>query len=270
MSLVHTIDGTDVSSFNLRISDAPGSRAGLNRDHSLAYVPGRDGALYLGADAQGQARERRLILSGDLDIPYGTSSAHTALLAVLDELKWRIARRDVQIVFGDETARYFTARIERPDANHVHPLHSQRVLLIQLGFLCADPYAYAVTETTVTFTSSAAQCPLWTGLVYPLVNIVGPVGPDFDIIYRDSGGTERGRTQIVGSVPSGQTLAIDSYNQLITLDGADAADMLVDSTTSDFIVLDPTHGATVVGAFPTLETTKTPNSAQAIYRRAAE
>jgi phage-related protein len=269
MSLVHTIDGTDVSSFGLRIADAPGTRAGLIRDHALAYMPGRDGALYMGADAQGQARERRIVLASDLNVAH-SSTAHATLLTQLDELKWRIARRDVQIVFGDQDTRYYTGRIERPDANHLAPVHTQRIVLLPLTFLCGDPLAYAVTQTTVTFTSAAAQCPLWTGLVYPLINVVGPVGPDFDIIYRDSGGTEQGRTQITGSVPSGQTLAIDCANQIITLDGADANDMLVDSTSSDFITLDPKHGTTVAGAFPTLEITKTPNSAQAIYRRAAE
>ena len=268
MSLVHTIDGTDVSGFNMRIADALGTRAGLNRDHALAYMAGRDGAIYTGADAEGQSRERRIIVAGDLDIDYGTAAAHTALLTAIDELKWRIARRDVQIVFGDQDTRYYLARIERPDAEHVFPTHSQRILIVRLGFVCADPRSFAVTQSTVTFTSSSAQCPLWTGVVRPLINVVGPVGPDFDIIYRDSGGTEQGRLSIVGSVPSGQTLAIDCDNQIITLDGADANEMLLGS--SDYVKLDPNHGTTVSGPFPTLEISKTPNSAQAIYRRTGE
>lgn len=257
------IDGTDLKTLGLRVNDLPEIRDGLVTDYATGRVPGRIGVVHLSESNEGQARERRITIVGHIIATAG-SSAHATVLTNLDSLKFRVERRDVQIRSTTPTDRYWTGRSESCITPTEPPMHIQRGVGVRWTFLCEDPLAYATSETTVDFNAAATQCALGTGPSYPTITIVGPVTNPI-IIYNDSGGTEVERTTLTVTVPAGQALIIDNWNQVITLDGADANDSL---TGGDFLVLDPRDGS-AGGPYPQLQISPaaTATSAQAVYRK---
>jgi phage-related protein len=142
---------------------------------------------------------------------------------------------------------------------------TQRMQGAAWTFLCADPYAYETTTTSIDINAGAAACAMGTGLVRPVITIVDPPD-DLVVIYRNGAGTEISRLSLTHAAATG-TLVIDCDLQSITLDGADANDWLDVDTGGDFPVLD--WRDVIASVNPTLELSPaaTAASALAVYRR---
>lgn len=258
MSII--VDGVDLEGLGvLLVEDAQGQHDGFDVDQPIAHVPGKYGGVFLGVI--GQSRERRVTVVGGL-----RSDTHAEVLTALDDLRWRIEERNVQVAFTDRTSRYFNGRLESVKHPGVPPAHTQRMSHFSWTFLCADPRYFESTPTVVTFTSSAASTPLGNAKVWPVISIVGAV-TDPIVIYRNSLGVEMWRMAFVGSVGGGQELLIDFASQSITLDGADAYNLL-DGLVSRLGPLDFRDATSLTGAQPTLEISPTPTSATATYNKA--
>lgn len=262
------IDGVDLSAYGFAIADAPDQRAGLHMDFPLATIPGVDGRL--GLSLEGQSRERRISISGWARVSPGTT-AHTTLLANLDNLKFRtLGRRAVEIVFQDVTTRYFTGRLESNSYPTIQPYQIARGIFVQWVFLCEDPLAYDTTDQSIDFTSGATQCPIGTARSKPIISAVGPA-TNLVVIYSNSGGTEIQRITTTGSIPAGETLEIDNATQRIALEGdLDDGAAFLQGDWGHFVTLDPKDAAALSGAYPTLQATGGPASIVAEYARAWE
>jgi hypothetical protein len=244
------IDGYDLSQLGLVDADIPEIRDGVDREWPLGTVPGH-GPVHL--SRYGRVRERRITITGTV-----SATTHAIVLANLDELKRRIAGRDVEIVISDELTRYLTGRAEAPRLPTMGPYLVQRATFLRWGFLCSDPYAYEATETTINFTAGAQDLPMGSAPVRPRLRLLNSVDPI--VIYRDSAGNEQGRIEFTGTLTG--ELIVDRAG--ISLDGANSADAL---TGGDFLLFEPQHGTDANPA--TIELSSgSAGTAQVIYRRA--
>jgi hypothetical protein len=246
------IDGVDLSTLGLITADVPELRDGVERDYPLGKVPGR-GAVHL--SRRGQPRERRITVVGAI-----AAADHATVLTAMDSLKRRVGAREVQIVVADALTRYFTGRPESIRLPTIAPTLSQRMVHVRWTWVCTDPLAYDTTPQSVAF-GAATQMPLGSAPSRPVLTLSVPAG-DVAVIYRDSGGTERGRIELVDV--SGAELVIDCDDQVITFDDESGAELL---SGGDFLELDPLDGAEG-GPYPTLEVVGTVTAAVAVYRRA--
>lgn len=261
MSLVvryYDVDGSlvtvDLADYGVVIQDTPEGRDGIDVDWATAHVPGY-GPVELGVE--GEMQVRRITVDGGLK-----ADDHATIVSNIRELKWILEDRELQLILPDDPTHYFVARLESPRLPPIAPTHSQRMSLLHWTFLCTDPHAFSTSETTIDFNAFATAVPIGSGDVRPVITVVGLDA--FDVIHRSSAGVEVGRIRIEGA-GTGEVV-IDCENQVITLDGEEAPDLLVDST--DFIVLTKHHAGGSGGPHQTLEISPaaTASAAQAVYR----
>jgi hypothetical protein len=248
------IDGFDTSALGLILEDAAGRRDQPDQQRTLAAVPGRPGAIDLGTAPVIEPRTLTLT---------GTQRASTAaeLLGFLDQLKRRCARPSVQLIFPDQPSRAFTGTIDRITTRAIAPAFTQRGHGIQIQVTCDDPRAYDLVDTVVALSTVAKAVPLGTAAVRPITRITTPNQPV--LIYKDSGGAERGRIEL--STTGLTWVEIDHDRGTIT--GSNGSDRVGDLTDGDFLALDPADGSADGTAWPTLTLTGAA-SGTATYRKA--
>jgi hypothetical protein len=253
-------DSYDLANLGFTLRDATGL-GGLSRELPIAHIPGRLDSVSLG---ETETKPRSIGVVGWLSVA-SLSAANLALLSArCDELRWRLERESVQLIFDERHSdRYYTATLLNPEEIHIPPAFHQRIRELRLQFLCADPVAYATTLTTVAFGATAVQMPLGTAKSYPVITLTNP--PDsLDIIVKNAAGTEVARLGLV-DLTGATTVTIDNRWQIITVDGAAAPAKLVGTT--DFFALSPLWATSLSGPWGTLETSVAA-TASATYRKA--
>lgn len=240
--MIVKIAGIDLSTLGVLEAEIPALDDGLDYDHQLLHVPGRDGRVRAGVDSP--SREKRIEIVGAV-----SWQTHASVLAALDELKWRIEDREVPITVVDRLTRELTGTSESMRYPPIRPQVAQRMLHFRWTFLAPEPLWYETTETVVNFLAGAAQAPLGSARARPVITIVGPV-TNPRVTYRDSAGVIRGEMLLNVVLAAGATLVVDTDARTITTDGKDAHGILDDST--EFLVLDHRHYAAVGGPYPTL------------------
>jgi predicted phage tail component-like protein len=250
-------DGYDLANIGFKLRE-PTGLGGLAYDLPIAHVPGRDDSVTIG---EPEPKARTLTVVGSISV--ATMADLATLYSRVDELRWRLERESVQLIFPDHTDRYYTATLLNPDEIRIPPAFNQRMRELRLQFLCPDPRAYATTETTVAFGATAVQMPLGNAKAYPVITLTSP--PDtLDIIAKNAAGTEVARLGLV-DLAGATTVTIDNRWQIITVDGAAAPAKLVGTT--DFFALSPLWATSLSGPWGTLETSVAA-TASATYRKA--
>lgn len=255
-----TVDGVNLASLGLLTANVPELRDGVDTDFPTGRVPGRAGVVHL--SSRGQPRERRFTIEGTI-----RANSHALVLDALDDLKWRCARQEVEVVFGDATTRYFTGILESAKNPVITPLQSQTRIGFRWTFLCADPYAYSTTETTLNFLSGTTTVTgLGTAPSFPVITIDGDI-TTLTLLYQTSAGIERGRMELEAEDGYGWDgeLVIDCANQIITVDDEDASDLLAGG---DFFSFDPIDGTSSVGPRIGWTRSGTATVMSAVYRAA--
>lgn len=236
-----TIDDIDLSTLGLLTANIPELRDGVDTDFPTGRVPGRAGVVHL--SRKGQPRERRITVEGTI-----ISTTHALVLEALDDLKYRCSRRESEIIFGDQDARYFTGILESAKNPVVTPMQAQTKIGFRYTFLCADPYAYSTSTVTLNIGTSGQQkeiTGLGTAPSLPTFTVDGDLDT-LNLIYLSSTGVEQGRMEFEADDGYGWNgeLVVDCANQIITLDDADASDLLAGG---DFLAFDPIDGTSTIG-----------------------
>ena len=257
-------DGVDLSTIGFVLE--PGSRdllSGGHVDHRMAPIPGRAGATHL--SLQGQTRAKVFTLNAHV---VGTSAAN--LRARIDEVKFRLEHRDVQLIFPDDATRYITARMQRAQWSSPGPewnvvAGADHIRRARLQFVAEDPWFFDVTAQTIGF-STATAMPLGDAISLPVITLIGAV-TDPVITYKDGGGATI-RTMGFTIVMGADTLVIDCDALTLKLNAGAATDAAL-LTSGDFIELDPRDYTDWLSGDPTLEISPVPaTSATAVYKKA--
>jgi hypothetical protein len=248
-------DTYNLANLGFTLRDATGL-GGLSRELPIAHVPGRLDSVALGDT---ETKPRAIGVLGWLSVPTLSAANLSLLSANCDELRWRLERESVQLIFDERHAdRFYTATLLNPEEIHIPPAFHQRIRELRLQFLCADPVAYATSTTTVPFGATAAETPLGTAPCYPIITLTNP--PDtLNIIARDWEGTERARLGLK-DLTGAASVVIDMRWSGITVGGVAAPAKLIGTT--DFFALDPTW-ASGLGASAVLATLETDVAATA-------
>jgi hypothetical protein len=256
MSNSFTADGFDFEDLGLVIERAPDQKSGVRVGYKTAPLPGRHGDVHLTRDGQGRARAVTLTC-------VVTGSDLADLRSKLDEIKWRLEDRTVQLTLPDQTDRYWSARLENPQAIGFRPDVVANRHRFRIRFLMVDPFAYATSETTVSLSSVATSLPIGNAPSYPTLSVGSP-STGFTFEYRNSAAALQ--TTLTLSASTGTTVVVNNLDLIITSDGANFSTAL--STGSDFICLDPRDRATFsTGSQPT-GTLLGGSSGKVVYRMA--
>ncbi len=246
------VDGFDLRTLGFE-SDAPAGWRDVppSRLQAIA-IPGRAGVSAIADRPQVEARA--LSLSG-----IQSASNAATLLTQFDQLKRRLSRREVQVVFPDRSDRFFRARLESISASAIRPAFTQRAHHLRILLVCEDPRAHQTTESALAFGAATAM-PLGDAPVRPVLAIASPSNPV--IIYRDAAGLERGRMELTISSASAVTIDCDRL-RIVDNAGDPRPEAL---TGGDFLELDPADANAAGTSWPTLEVTG--GAGTATYRRA--
>lgn len=259
------VDGFDTEALGLHIDNrSRGLFDGFDTGHRMGTIPGRDGQVHLSRRGQPEARRVRLPLSI-------TADTIGQLEDRLDELKWRIEGRDIQLVFPDHPDRFLEARVERDDIQGVGADMVVPWRRISLDLICVKPFFQQSTQETIDFTSTTEDLPIGSAISLPVITLTGgwtsPV-----ITYRDGSAVAQTVMDFTGlSMGGGDTLIVDCDQLTILLSGAPAEDQLV-GPLSSFVQIDPQDASGWTGGAPTgLPTIEiaggSGTSAVAVYRR---
>lgn len=171
--------------------------------HSSIKIPQRAGVLFHDKTHD----EREISLTYELN---GKSAARNAALAA-QLADWAESAVAGQLVFDEMPDRFYLAIL----TDATPPNYADAFPSITLKFLCADPYAYALIESTANMGGTINY--LGTARAYPIITYQpeeAQPGGYWQI------GSKRVTLSSDYTIASGHTISIDSANRLITDNGA--------------------------------------------------
>lgn len=251
------IDGWDAGQAGVVVTDGlRGKLDGPEARYPSVAVPGRISTVRLTSEPVYQTTTLRVPILVEAD-------TRAVMLSRLDELKWRLAGRDLRVTFVDDETREFRALQAALEAQSTPPDLSQRAVEMRLLLEMKDPRVYDTTDTAVALSTSPAATPLGTAPVGPVVRIDGGV-TDPTVTYRDNGGTVVETMGLTVALAGGQWVEVDMEAQTIEReDGTPHPEYLTSGT---FFRLDPRDGDYPGSSWPTLELSG--STGTATYRRA--
>lgn len=256
------IDGVDLATHGVKLDRNVGGWAdGQQAEAPQANIPGSiAGAIAL--TNVPTIFPRMLRLSGWI-----AGDTRAELQTNLDGMRHLLDVRSLHFVqFGDTPDRFYTGRVRRFEVLPLGAWLADTRRRFVLDIECLDPRATDSAEQVIELTAVAAEAPVGTAAVGPVIRIEGPATAA-DIVYRDSVGTAITTMQLAGlDLAAGEWIDIDCERMTIVDDaGEDRSDVLA---AGDFIVIDPRDaGALEAGSYPTLEVTGAPGAASATYQR---
>lgn len=133
----------------------------------------------VGVRAQGRAGMRKTVALFDEDVRIlsiegdiqGSSAADAR--TKLDTFSAVVGEGPVQLIFGDQPARFITGEMTGFEAVSYGPEQTATRFNIRVTMLCVDPYFYDTSDTVVTTTTSFAALALGDGVVRPQFKITG-------------------------------------------------------------------------------------------------
>lgn len=251
-----TVDGLDFETLGLVIERAPDQKSGVKVRHRTADLPGRHGGVHLTRDGQGQVRKIDLtcMVVGD---------NVSDLRSNLDQIKFLLEDREVQLTLPDQTDRYWVVRLENPQSIGFRPDITARMHRFRLRFLAADPFAYDTSERTVALSTSDTLIHIGNAPVYPTLSVGSP-STGFTVELKNSGGTLQ--TTLTLSASTGAVVVVNNLDLIITSDGANFSTAL--STGSDFLCFASTYRADFSTGTQATASLDGGTSGKLVYRRA--
>lgn len=239
------IDDTDVATLGLAIArPVRGPWDGIDLRQSAAPVLGKLGRIAL-TDAP-VANPRQIVAMGRQ-----VASSTAALQVLEDALKRLVYDGVVRVCVGDRPTREWEAKARM----RVTPIGGWQTRIaqdVELVFDCDDPTGQDTTDSVVSFSAGAAECPLGTAPSAPIIRIGGGV-TDPEVTLKDHLGQVVATMAFTIVLGAGEWLEIDCESQtIIDQDGANQAATFDGS--GEFLVLNPYHAAGPDGPWPTLST----------------
>lgn len=238
------VNDVDLASLGVSIArPLRGPWDGLDLRQSAAPVLGSLGQVPL-TDAP-VANPRQIVATGRQQ-----GATTSALLTLEDDLKHLLYDGIVRVRVGDRADREWEARaILR--VTPVGAWQTRTVQDVEMVFTCEDPAAQDVTPTVVDFAAGATECPLGTAVSKPVLRI-GDTATNPVLTVRDHLGQVVQTMGLTITIGAGAWLEIDCEAQtIVDQAGANQADTFDGST--NFLELNPYHGAGLSGPYPTLE-----------------
>lgn len=253
-----TVNGFDLGELGFVLqNDADGWRDGVALGAlELAPVPGSAGVAVLGRTTSA----RSIGVSGAM-----RADTMAELLASTDELKARLSDGVLEVAFGDDAARVFFCELDGPvRIAPERPVITQPMHWLRFTLLCPVGYVFDASPTIVDFSAAAAECPLGTGAVAPLLRLIGPATNPV-VTYRDARGDEIATLGMTAELAAGDVREIDCGRFRI-VDGG-GVNRIGELTSGDFLAMDPRDALGEDGPYPTLEVSGLTGNALVMYRR---
>ena len=248
------VDGTDVSTYGLVVSEIEGWRDGPKAGWPDVQPIGRIGSVRTSTEPTIEQRNLRIT---------GTALATSLsnLLSNLDNLKVLLGTSERTFIFTDDETRKFVGRVTGVSARGINPHLTQRGCEIEIDVLMNDPRIFATTSTTVSsIGASATDLPLGTAISIPTITV--STAGTFTLTYKNSAGTTVSELTITGATAP---VVINMDAGTITDAGGNAIPYL--GTTDDFpFYFDPQDGDYPTSDWPTLEVSA--GTAEAVYDKA--
>jgi hypothetical protein len=178
---ITTVGGTykDLADFGFVIRRPNDMFSGPRRTYPTIGMPGVMQAVRLNASPTGGVRSVTI---------QGTVVAATSALLTTNirNLRGYCAQAVALKTLHDANSFLQVSKVHATVSPH-YPLTGLRAAEVTIEFEAADPFWYATSQTTATFTAAPASTPLGTADSYPLVRITGAL-TNPTITVKDSGG----------------------------------------------------------------------------------
>jgi phage-related protein len=251
------VDGFDLGTLNVVVEKVTGRTGDINSTPQIVTVPGRIGEVVVATAPNVGTRKLSVDLAAIAD-------SRTALLAVLDELKWRLSPQKLHtFVWVDDQTRECYGYVADIRDNPIEPDLLQRATKYRVTIECPDPREYATSDTTVSsIGATPVDLTLGSAPSVPTITVTG--AGTFTLTYKNSAATTLKTVTVTGATAP---VVLDCDAGTVTDAGGNAVPYL--SSTSDFpFSFDPQDGDPYAGTpdWPTLECSS--GSAEAVYRKA--
>lgn len=249
------VDGTDLSSIqDVTHFEVVNRFNGVDAQMQTELIAGI-GAVEVSDEPQMRPRLIRLQL-------YAEATTRAALVAVIDELRWRLGPRKLRVFqFVDDETRESTGRVIGLRFPLIRPQLSQAAVEVEVDILCPDPREYESSNTVVS-AIGATDKDLPLGSAPSRASIVVTGAAAFILTYKNAAGTTIHTLEISGAA---SPVTVDMVTGEITDNNGNAADHLVQP--SDFpFSFDPDDGDFSIDDWPTLACSA--GTAVATYQKA--
>jgi phage-related protein len=250
------VDGFDLATIGVIVENVTGRAGNIDSALPAVTVPGRLGDVVVSAKPNVGSRTLSIRLAALAD-------TRTALLGVLDELKWRFApQKQHTLVWVDDQTREMYGYVTDFRDDPIEPDLMQIATRYRLTVECPDPREFATSDTTVSSITTATDIQLGSAPSTPTITVTG--AGTFNLVYKNSAATTLKTVSISGATAP---VVLDCDAGTVTDAGGNAVQYL--SASSDFpFVFDPQDGDPYAGTadWPTLECSA--GSAEAVYRKA--
>lgn len=259
MSVTVTINGTDLASLGLEITEAPDWLDAPKWSQDLATIPGRVGGVFSGPVKVGA---RDLGLVGVLRAAT-LSARRTAEDAIKDLLAGTVA---LQVDDGVNPVREIRGVCYQSTFRALgHPLVPLVHGAVSLALTCPDGMWRDPAVRVIGFGASATALPLGTGPSTPIVRLFG-AATNPTLTYRAASGVVVATMAFTATLGASDYLEIDASRATITRSTAGVVTNGMSLLTSgSFFALDPRDGSYGASSWPTLEVSA--GTGEAIYVR---
>lgn len=209
MSLDFSWDGTNVSTKGLTVRDIDKDVLN-NQKRYILDPPGRDG----GIEVRKKFPVRIVKAIGRLT---GTdySNLVTSIIPAFSSFMYKDS--DVQLIFSDETDRYFNAQVQQMKVKQKESLFR----VYDIFFVCVDPFAYNTAADTDTQSSVIVNDTTYnitnSGHYYAFPVVTFTFNQDQAHVYLQNNNVSGNRFDISKSFVTGDELEIDCKNNTIKL-----------------------------------------------------
>lgn len=228
-----TIDGVALDALGFKITQCSGWKDAPERSWPSAPRPGRIGAVLTQAapDILGRSMRVEGVVRG---------ASASAMRTAMDQVKERLSRGQLQVIYGDESTRYLTAVLERFEVEGRGAAFTRRFLLARFGLFAPDPRFYSTSQTSETgITTTPRDLQLGTAISEPVLTVTGAATNPV-LTYKDRlGSTVQSMTFGALSLGAGETLVVDVAARTIVVSDPTARNGMDELTAGDFIELDP-------------------------------
>lgn len=256
-----TVDGVDLTTHGFTVANATGVWEWA--DVTLAEQPiyRKPGVTLINDEPTVAVRE--IAISGTF-VGTDEDDFEAKLLAVKQLFGVR-GRKDLMLVFGNETTRQITARYVGLSGGPTGPQMAQRKVPFTFKFRALIPYYEDTTDTTLGPVAAATPVaiPLGTDVTAGTTTVAfGGSAATVTLTYKTYGGATAGTMLLTHAFVNTDSLVIDHDAATITLNGTRNDTLL---TSGDFLRFDPADGDAALAHWPTIETDA--GTLTVVYRR---
>lgn len=200
-----SVNGKSLADYGAHVTAAPGLWDGFSAQDVAVQIPRRMGELITATDPIVPARE--FTIEGLL-----VAASLSARLSAQDSMNAALYGSTLEIVGVDQTTRARYGRAQRLTFAPVAPEFRAKEAKFTIAIRCADPLAYELSPTIVSFTTTRTTIPIGTTPLGPRIIIANATAgtlTNFVLTQRSADGTSIATMTLTGSLLTGEYLDVD-------------------------------------------------------------